>query len=410
MVIPLNQTAVNDRPLDELLQDALHAVRTHFKMEVSFISEFKSGRRFFRYVDAEANFSPISVGESHPLEESYCQRVVDGRLPELITNGNENAEARMLPATASLPVGAHMSIPIRFQGGELFGTFCCFRREPDYSLNERDLDVMRLYADFVGRALWRSFEGSRAVREAYERIRAVLNDGHDHIVYQPIIHIGERRVVGHEALTRFSAEPLRSPDKWFNEAATVGLQEELELAVIRRALAELHKLPQDSYLSLNISPETIVKGAVPAILEGYLLQRLMLEVTEHSSIEDYAQIASALAPLRKQGLRLAVDDAGAGFASFRHIIKLNPDVIKLDTSLVRGIDKDKNIRALAAALIRFAEETGIEVIAEGVETEEELRVLQQMKVNKVQGFLLGRPSAVEKLLPFSGSRLKKRTP
>jgi len=120
----------------------------------------------------------------------------------------------------------------------------------------------------------------------------------------------------------------------------------------------------------------------------------MLEVTEHASISDYAQIADTLEPLRKQGLRLAVDDAGAGYASFRHILRLKPDVIKLDGSLIRNIDSNTDCRALAAALVRFAEETGSKVVAECIETEAELAVLRVLKVNKAQGYLLGRPAPI----------------
>ena len=121
----------------------------------------------------------------------------------------------------------------------------------------------------------------------------------------------------------------------------------------------------------------------------------MLEVTEHASINDYAQITAALKPLRDGGMRLAVDDAGAGYASFRHILKLQPNVIKLDLSLIRKIDCYTECRALAGALIRFAEETGSSVIAEGVETLEELQVLKELKVNNAQGYLLGRPMSID---------------
>ena len=118
----------------------------------------------------------------------------------------------------------------------------------------------------------------------------------------------------------------------------------------------------------------------------------MLEVTEHALVEDYERLADVLGPLRSKGLRLAVDDAGAGYASFRHILKLKPDVIKLDSSLIRNVDSDTGCRALAAALIRFAEETACKVVAEGVETEAELAMLRRLQVNKAQGYLLGRPA------------------
>ncbi|WP_293229916.1 EAL domain-containing protein [Paludibacterium sp.] len=133
------------------------------------------------------------------------------------------------------------------------------------------------------------------------------------------------------------------------------------------------------------------------MLAGFPLDRLMLEVTEHTSVDDYVQIAAALKPLRDSGLKLAVDDAGAGYASFRHILKLQPDVIKLDVSLIRQIDSDTGCRALAGALIRFAEETGSKIVAEGVETVEELRALRELQVNKAQGYLLGRPALIDAL-------------
>jgi EAL domain-containing protein (putative c-di-GMP-specific phosphodiesterase class I) len=136
----------------------------------------------------------------------------------------------------------------------------------------------------------------------------------------------------------------------------------------------------------------------------YPLERLVLAVTEHTSIDDYVSIAAELAPLRREGLRLAIDYAGAGFASFRHIARLNPDVIKLDVSLVRAIDSDKKVRALAAALILFAEETGSNVISEGVETKAELAALCDLKLANVQGFLLGTPSRIDELKLVGRSR------
>lgn len=114
----------------------------------------------------------------------------------------------------------------------------------------------------------------------------------------------------------------------------------------------------------------------------------MLEVTEHTSVDDYAQIVAALKPLRDAGQKLAVDDAGAGYASFRHILRLQPDVIKLDISLIRQIDCYTGCRALAAALIRFADETASKIVAEGVETDAELQALRKLEVSSAQGYLL----------------------
>jgi EAL domain-containing protein (putative c-di-GMP-specific phosphodiesterase class I) len=378
--------------------ETLHSVRTLLGMEVTFISAFTDGRRVFRYVDSQGGAAPVRVGASDPLEESYCQRVVDGRLPELIQDGTQIPEALTLPATTALPVGAHLSVPIRFSDGRVYGTLCCFSTCPESTLNDRDIRAMRLFAEVTSKLLERQVAEEDARNELVTRLRAVLDEERFTMVYQPIIHVAQHKVVGYEALTRFSAEPVRPPDQWFNEAAAVGLQEELELAVIKKALQGLAHLPEDAYLSLNVSPETLLKGSVASVLEGYPFERLMLEVTEHASVTDYSPIATVLEPMRQRGLRLAVDDAGAGFASFRHILKLQPDVIKLDVSLIRKIDTDAGCRALAAAIIRFAEETGSKVVAEGVETDAELQALRELKVKKAQGYLLGRPAPIEALL------------
>lgn len=377
--------------LDALLQDAIGALRKHFKMEVAFISQFKAGQRVFRYVDAMPEFQPITVGGSNPLEDSYCQRVVDGRLPGLIPNAQENCEALTLEATLALSVGAHMSAPIRVEGDQVFGTLCCFSRTPDLSLQDSDLQTLRLYADFVGRAMRGSLAQERAAQEIYDRTKDVLDQEAYSIVYQPIFNTSWGQAIGFEALTRFTAEPVRSPDLWFKEAATVGLQQQLEVAVIAKALREFHAFPQDVYLAFNVSPETIVAPEFAGLFEGYPLERIVLEVTEHACITDYSSLELQLGPMRQQGLRLAVDDVGAGYANFRHILKLRPDFIKIDASLISQIDKKLGAKALVAAVVRFTQEAGGAVVAEGVENAEELQVLTDLQINFAQGYLLGRP-------------------
>lgn len=387
--------------LSEMLVETLHAVRTHLGMDVAFISEFCGESRIIRYLDG--NFVPLQleVGAGDPLDESYCQRVLDGRLPELIQDAASLPEAQAIPATKAWPVGAHLSVPLRFSDGRLYGTFCCFSTTPDKSLDERDLKTLRLFADFAGRLLERHALNEMRYAETLTRIRSVLEQKAYSVVYQPIVHLVENRIVGHEALARFSAQPQRTPDKWFAEAGLVGLQQELEVALIEAALHDFEQLPADSYLSLNVSPGTILSGALNTVLADQPLARLTLEVTEHASVQDYSQLADALEPLRSKGLQLAVDDAGAGYASFRHILKLKPDVIKLDSSLIRNVDSDTGCRALAAALIRFAEETGCKVVAEGVETQEELTMLRRLEVSKAQGYLLGRPLPLHPRLAMS---------
>ena len=383
-------------PTRVILADALRTVRRIMGMEVAFVSEFTDGERVFREVDSDPDFTPICVGDGDPLEESYCQRVVDGRLPEIIPDATANAEACTLAATRALPVGAHLSVPLRFpEADRVFGTFCCFSREADESLNERDLNTMRLFADFLGQLLERREAENLELEALRQDLQAVIDTGSFRTVFQPIVDTRAGRVAGFEALTRFPEAMGRAPDIVFAEAASVGLEEALEDRTLRSALTHLPALPEDAYLSLNSSPPCVLDGSVLAAVEDAPLERLVLEVTEHSSIEDYSALAAALAPLRERGMRVAVDDAGAGYASFRHILKLRPDFIKLDRALTRRVDEDDSRRALAAALVTFAGETGSRIIAEGVETEAQRETLADLGVGLMQGYLFGRPGPLQ---------------
>jgi EAL domain-containing protein (putative c-di-GMP-specific phosphodiesterase class I) len=140
-----------------------------------------------------------------------------------------------------------------------------------------------------------------------------------------------------------------------------------------------------------------MSGALPELLQSVDINRVVLELTEHASVMDYRELTEALTPLRALGLRIAIDDAGAGYASMRHILSIEPDLVKLDISLTRGIDADRKRRALASALIAFARETDVGIVAEGVETSAELLTLQSLGVKRAQGFYLARPRPLAEL-------------
>ncbi len=149
--------ATKELDVNDLLQDALHSIRIHLGMDVAFISEFKEGQRIFRFVDASNPHSPIVVGGSDPLEDSFCQRVIDGRLPELMPDAFLNTHAMSLPITQALPVRAHLSVPIFLKNGEVYGTYCCFSSKADQSMNERDIGMMRVFAEMVSHQLEKTF-------------------------------------------------------------------------------------------------------------------------------------------------------------------------------------------------------------------------------------------------------------
>ena len=155
--------------------DILHAIRNHLNMEVAFVAEFTQGQRIFRYVDSDWQNNPVKINQGHPLEESYCQRVVDGRLPELIQDAGVHPEALRLGVTQAVPVGAHMSVPIRLSDGSIYGTFCCFSRTGDKSLNLRDLSLMRVFAELATKMIERERKLSTLRNNSRARIERVLS-------------------------------------------------------------------------------------------------------------------------------------------------------------------------------------------------------------------------------------------
>jgi PAS domain S-box-containing protein len=240
------------------------------------------------------------------------------------------------------------------------------------------------------------------IQERRERIESVLTDEAMRTVFQPIVDLATGHVVGAEALTRFPGDQPRPPDVWFAEAAETGLGTALELAAIRAALRHLPDLPSGVYLSLNASPATVASPALAPMLARVPPGCVVLELTEHADVKNYAALHDALTVLRSRGVRLAVDDAGAGFASLRHILNLRPDIIKLDIGIVHGIHTDPARRALAGAMLTFARDINAVLIAEGIELEAELTTLQDIGIDHGQGYYLGRPAPLPLQVEASG--------
>lgn len=235
-----------------------------------------------------------------------------------------------------------------------------------------------------------SLEHTRTPRQ----LQDILDNERFCPVYQPIYRLNDDQLIGFEALTRFATPFSGKPGYWFNQAALAGLTETLEHAVLQRALKDTLKLKGNRFMSLNVSPSTIMNGTLTDVLSGYSLDNIMLEITEHEVIQRYEPLLRVLAPLREAGLRIAIDDAGSGYASFRHVLEFQPDIIKLDQSLARKIDTSANSQALIRAMTGFAVETGSQLLAEGVETRAEAMTLREIGIDAVQGFYFGAPEPV----------------
>ncbi len=376
----------------------LHTVRKHLGMDVAFISRFRAQDRLFDHADADNPASPVQRGGSLSLQEGYCLKVVRGELPQCIPDTSALPAAQAIPATAAIPIGAHLSVPIVLSTGVVHGTLCCFRHQPDPSLGERDMQLMRAFADVIADRIDEQHAAQRVQRETVARIRHAMDSGAPRIVYQPIYALRPQRLEGFECLSTFDLEPRRPPNVWFDAAAGAGLGTELELHALHKALEMLPAFAPHLSLSINCSPAAVLDGSLARTLEFADLSRIVVEITEHATVDNYTTLAATLQPLRDRGARLAIDDAGAGYASMRHILNLQPDVIKLDMSITRGIDTDASRRALARGLILFAHDIGSGITAEGVETEDEARTLGDLGVDHLQGYLLGRP------MPFDDAR------
>ncbi len=280
-------------------------------------------------------------------------------------------------------------MPVK-SGAALIGLLIVGSRDPDaVTLLTERLPAILEYATLAGALL--SSHAAQATEAAIDRdrYRAIIDDQAFHPVFQPIVDLASGAAVGYEALTRF--RDGTRPDIVFTGARRCGLEPDLEAATLRAAIAASAALPPGPFLSLNVSPSLILAGDELRAILAARTRPIVLEVTEHEIVEDYAALRAAFEALGPD-LRIAVDDAGAGVANFGHLVELRPQFVKLDISLVRGVNADVTRQAMIVALLHFAGATGCRVIAEGVETEAERAVLEKVAVPLGQGYLFGRPA------------------
>ncbi|WP_369069028.1 bifunctional diguanylate cyclase/phosphodiesterase [Kineococcus terrestris] len=340
---------------------------------------------------AQAPTVPDLRERAWPVAESVCQRLVDGRTSVVVPDLLDDAGAPPFAITRDLGARAYLGVPVHRRDGRLYGSLWGASLRPLPELRARDASVLHVVARVVAGAVDEAEHAADERREVLQRLDALRAAGGPRPVFQPIVAVADRSVLGAEALSRF---PAGTPDAWFGDAARVGAGVPLELDALRAALAAW---PGAGLLSVNVSPRTAGSPELVRALAGAPVDRLVLEITEHEPVDDYGALLANLAGLRREGLRLAVDDAGAGFASLRHVLALRPDFLKLDVSLIRDVHLDPTRRALAASLAVFAAESGAAVIAEGVEVAEELECLHGLGVPYAQGYHLGRPAPAEEL-------------
>jgi EAL domain-containing protein (putative c-di-GMP-specific phosphodiesterase class I) len=301
-----------------------------------------------------------------------------------------------LPASRIPRIRSYVSVPITFSDGTQYGTFCAAGLTSDKELGKRDQALLEVLASAAAVILEPSVAEQQRRAEIEGRLGDVLADGGPTVLLQPIVSLATGRRTGVEALSRFPRDWGLPPDVCFEEAHSVGQGDRLELMALERALQRARGLP--GYVAVNLSPATLLTDACARLLDRWPLEGVLLELSEHEPVEDYAVLTAALAPYRARGLRVAIDDVGAGFSSLRHIILTDPDVIKLDRSIVAGVAQDRVLTTLIRSLVDFAHDCGAGVVAEGIETADDVTVLQALGVDYGQGWYFGKADEPDALL------------
>jgi EAL domain-containing protein (putative c-di-GMP-specific phosphodiesterase class I) len=379
---------------DQQIADLLVTAKKSLDLSVAFLSRLDGTTQHLEVVETSV---PVLVQEGAKVRQdtSFCQAILDGRLPAVIPDVKKYPEAMKLPSARIPRIRSYVSTPVQLSDGSLYGTFCAFGFRSDKELGKRDLALMEVLASAAAVIVEPEVRDQERRTEIEGRLDPVVADGGPVVLLQPIVDLATGGRVGAEALSRFPAEWGRTPDVVFAEAHSVGMGHALELQALERAAEHLDRV--GGYVAMNVSPATVLTPACGELLGRLPLDRVVLELTEHDEVEDYDVLLATLAPFRAAGLRLAIDDVGAGFSSLRHIVVTSPDVIKLDRSIAAGVAGDHVLATLVGSLVTFAHGSGARVVAEGVETADDAAALRALGVDYGQGWHFGRPGPPEAL-------------
>jgi EAL domain-containing protein (putative c-di-GMP-specific phosphodiesterase class I) len=374
------------------LKRLLRLARTHLDMEIAMVSELRGDQYVIRTISGDGASMNLIADEPTPLANSFSVRVLAGTLPAVIPEARRHPVTRELAVTRELGIGSYVGVPLKGSDGTAVGMLCCLSRGPSPELGAQAARFLSLIAELVTDHLESpAARANTAVRSEGVRLHSVLDAGFIRMVFQPVIRLDGGLPVAYEALARFDDPAFPTPAHAFTAAARAGIGVELELLAVEQALAQLPGMPAGTWLGVNLSAEALVVPAVQEALLRYADRQIGVEITEHTEVHDYDLLIAVTDRLRAAGIQIGVDDAGAGYASFRHILKLRPSVIKLDLEIVRDVDTDPVRRALTRSLVTFAAEVGAALVAEGIETAAELATLQALGVGFGQGYLFARP-------------------
>ena len=375
--------------------DLLLTARRSLQLSVAFLSRLDDSTQHLEVVESSVPFL-FREGVTQVRATSFCQKILDGDLPAVIPDVRRFPAAMALPAARMPRIRSYVSVPVRLSDGSLYGTFCAAGLTTDKDLTARDKALMEVLAHAASVIIEPGVVAAAREQEIHDRYAPVLAAGGPDVVLQPVVALASGVRAGAEALSRFPRGWGKAPDVCFAEAHSVGEGDHLEMLALQRAAAHLDAVP--GYVAMNVSPATLLGPRVAGFLSDLPLDRIVLELSEHEPVEDYEALSSVLAPLRRAGMRLAIDDVGAGFSSLRHIVVTQPDIIKLDRSIVAGVSDDRVLTTLVRSLVDFGHGCGATVVAEGLETADDLTAVAALGVDCGQGWYLGRPGTPQDLL------------
>ncbi|MEM9714757.1 MAG: EAL domain-containing protein [Actinomycetota bacterium] len=379
--------------IDEQVAELLRTAKRSLGLSLTFLSRMDGVTQHLEVVESTYPF--FKDGQTQRQDTSFCQAILDGELPKVIPDVTELPDAMQLPAARFPRIRSFVSVPVVLSDGSVYGTFCAAGFRADQQLADRDQALMEVLASATATIIEPSELASRHAAEIHSRLDPIMQRGGPTVVLQPIVALRDGLRVGAEALSRFPAEWDKAPDVVFDEAAEIDVDAELQMLALRRAADHLETV--GGYVAMNVSPKVLLDPRCLGLLDDLPAERILLELSDHDPVEDYDALAVALAPLRAAGMRLAIDDVGAGFSSLRHIVLTGPDVIKLDRSIVNGVTADTVLRTLLRSLVEFGRGCGAAIVAEGIETVDDATTLTDLGVDLGQGWFFGRPGPAEAL-------------
>jgi predicted signal transduction protein with EAL and GGDEF domain len=237
----------------ELVRTLLGLLRNRLGLDTAWLSSFRDGMQTFEVLDGDADAVNLSSGDRASLSDSYCVRVIDGRLPAIVPDTTANQTTDALPVTRELGLGAYVGVPVLSPTGAAIGMVCAVSREAKPYLADFDLRIVRQVADLIGTLIESPEKGPDTTAVQRAAIRKVVSQHDFEVVFQPVHDVASGKVMGVEALARFPRAPFR-PDAFLAQAALMGLGIDLETAILARVISMVPRLPEGVFVAVNISP------------------------------------------------------------------------------------------------------------------------------------------------------------